>query len=303
MNSDDLTLEARVSRLELRLEAIAAKLGERPAGPPHRAAPPKPISYANPLATKSIEWWLARGGAVLTCLALVLLYQYAVERNWITPIVRVMAGMLVGAALLASARRMPGASVDASDDVVGLREVLLGAGLAAWYITAYAAAIYYQLIPLSAARMIFLALSIGGAWLALNEHRSVLGFLALGAGFMTPVLLPSPNPVVPIFALYLGTLAAVGLVLYLMRGWQSILWLTTISFWWSASRVIDLMCCEGRIPQRIAGSPMMARVSMSLLLIAAGAALLRTPLLRRRLVALGSPLYTEPRRSGFASFF
>lgn len=255
-------------------------------------APP----YRSLLATRSMEWWLARGGAVLTSLALILLYQYAVERNWITPIVRVAAGLSVGGALFYFASRIDRSSPESADDTIGLREVLLGAGLAAWYITAYAAAIFYGLIPLSAARFAFLLLSVTGAWIALSEHRSVLGFLALSMGFLTPVLLPSSVLFVPVLALYLGAMTALGVVLYLMRGWQSVFWLTAAGFWVTAAGVVGRFA-PGSRGTTIVGSLLSARFSMTVLIVAAGAALVRTPILRRRLVSSGSPLYTASRRS------
>ena len=308
MNADEkVTIEERLSRLERKIEELDSRFRgagpARPAGtgptPDRRPSPPAAGRPArqNPLASKSLEWWLARGGAVLTSLALILLYDYAVERNWITPIVRVIMGAAVGAALMFSARRVKASTAD----FAGLREVLLGAGLAAWYITAYAAAIFYQLMPVSAARVIFLGLTILGAWLALREHRSVLGLLALCVGFMTPMLLPSRAPFVPAFALYLGALTAVGLILYIMRGWQSVLWLTFIAFWWTTGAATELVCCEQLNGfSRITGSPQLARFAMTILIVLAGAAMVRTPLLRRRLIAGGSDLYTQPRRSEYS---
>ena len=284
---EELSLEQRVERLEslvseLSRRSAASDPARRPAT--ERAARPKRERGPNPLASKSMEWWLARSGAVLTSLALILLYQYAVERNWITPLIRVLAGIAVGAALIFSAIRFTSRDTSIAD-TVGLREVLLGAGLAAWYISAYAAAIFYQLIPVPAARLIFLALTITGAWIALSEHRAVLGFLALGVGFMTPILLPSPNPNIAIFSLYLGALTAVGIVLYLMRGWLSILWLTFIAFWWTAGEATNVL------------SSQTDRFAISVLVVLAGAAMVRAPLLRRGLVASGSTLYTQPKRS------
>ena len=284
---EELSLEQRVERLEslvseLSRRSAASDPARRPAA--ERPARPKRERGPNPLASKSMEWWLARSGAVLTSLALILLYQYAVERNWITPLIRVLAGIAVGAALIFSAIRFTSRDTSRAD-TVGLREVLLGAGLAAWYISAYAAAIFYQLSPVPAARLIFLALSITGAWIALSEHRAVLGFLALGVGFMTPILLPSPNPNIAIFSLYLGALTAVGIVLYLMRGWLSILWLTFIAFWWTAGEATNVL------------SSQTDRFAISVLVVLAGAAMVRAPLLRRGLVASGSTLYTQPKRS------
>lgn len=277
-------LEARISRLEESVGAIMARLDGMGAPRARAGVGSEPLlrSRSRPtlsLPPKSMEWWLARGGAVLTCLALVLLYQYAVERNWITPLIRVVMGTALGAALMVAASRLSTSEGKNFEDSVGLREVLLGSGLSAWYITAYAAAVSYHLISFSFARLIFLALSIGGAWLALRERRAVLGLLAVSVGFSAPLLLPSPNLSVPIYSLYLGTLAAVGLLLYLMRGWQSILWLTAIAFWWSAGEATS------------AGS---GQMSMTLLIVIAGAAMIRVPLLRRKLLGTGSDLYTEP---------
>ena len=88
------------------------------------------------------------------------------------------------------------------EDSIGLREVLLGSGLSAWYITAYAAAVSYHLISFSFARLIFLALSIGGAWLALSERRAVLALLAVGVGFSAPSAASVPKSIgTDIFAL------------------------------------------------------------------------------------------------------
>jgi len=280
---DKLSLEERVARLEALVQDLTGRSAAAGDLLAVRARPQPRPRPTNPFATKSLEWWLARGGAILTSLALILLYQYAVERNWITPAVRVAAGIAVGAALFFCAIRFT--TRDSKTDKVGLREVLLGAGLAAWYISAYAAAVFYQLLPVSGARLIFLALTIAGAWIALSEHRSVLGLLALGVGFLTPVLLPTPTANIPAFAFYLGALTTVGVVLYLMRGWLSILWLTFIAFWWTAGESTNVL------------STQVDRIALSLLVILAGAAMVRTPLLRRRLVASGSSLYTQPVRS------
>src|SRR4029079_16053198 len=270
---EELSLEQRVARLETLVNELKGKAAASPHTPPQREPflRPRRDRAPNPLASKSMEWWLARSGAVLTSLALILLYQYAVERNWITPFIRVLAGIAVGGGLIFSAVRFTSRE-SASTDTVGLREVLLGAGLAAWYISAYAAALFYQLIPVSTARLIFLALTIAGALIALSEHRAVLGLLALGVGFLTPILLPSPNPNIAVFSLYLGALTAVGMVLYLMRGWLSILWLTFIGFWWTVGEATNVLFS------------LTDRFAISLLVVLAGAAMVRAPLLRPRLV-------------------
>ncbi|MEO8577354.1 MAG: DUF2339 domain-containing protein [Gemmatimonadales bacterium] len=305
--NNEQNLTARIERLELAVADISRRLDGRDARPAasaafgSRASAPKSSASqqrkpATPVTPpRSMEWWLARGGALLTLFALVLLYQYAVSHNWITPLIRVAFGTAIGVALMVFANRIPRAPETTPDDTVGLREVLLGSSIAAWYITAYAAAIFYGLISFGAARLIFFGLSIAGCWLALKEKRALLALFALAVGFATPALLPSPSPSIPAFAIYVGMLGALGLILYLMRGWQSVLWLTFIAFWWSTVEATWIACCS------LPGSSFTARVSMTILIVLAGAAMLRVPILRRRLLGAGSHLYTESRRSEAAT--
>src|SRR6188474_1319172 len=100
MRPESETLELRVARLEQSLSEISARLdsaqrreSDRPSQRPAPAASRVAAAPAakrqtpprRPLPSRTAEWWLARGGAVLTSVALILLYQYAVERSWITP--------------------------------------------------------------------------------------------------------------------------------------------------------------------------------------------------------------------------
>jgi uncharacterized membrane protein len=306
----ELSIEERVTRLENQIAELTAifersEQTEAPAATSFEyferlifnfrrsegihIAPGNSFGTGNPFAGKSIEWWLARGGAVLTSVALILLYQYAVEHNWLTPLIRITLGVTVGAALMVAGRRLPKRERTPEQSSIGLREVLLGTAVSAWYITAYAAAVYYHFMPLGAARFSFLALTVVAAWLALSEEQSILALLGIAVGFATPLLLPSNNPSIPAFAVFLGALTALGLVVYLMRGWHSIMWLTFFAFWILAASTAASITLNA--PTGV------ARSSMTVLIILAAAAMTRAPVLRRRLLASGSNLYTTPIRS------
>lgn len=312
-------IEQRLTRLEASLATLAAKVdqldhareaprsdrageaqgrrddsplaGPGSAGPAPtapRSGSARPTPRAAPwFTTKSAEWWLGRFGVVFTCLALVFLYQYAVERNWITPVVRIATGVIVGAGLMYAGARIRNTVAERSDDDVGLRELLLAGGLAAWYITAYAAAVFYQLISLPTARFLFFALSIASAWLALRERRSLFGVVSVAIGLAAPFLLSSEPDSLAAFSLYVAALTAVGLLLYLMRGWQSVLWVTFAGAWWTTAFV--------------AGDPVGRRsVPLTVLVVAITAAFVRVPAMRRRLLATGADRYVPAPRSGFS---
>ena len=177
------------------------------------------------------EWWLSRVGIGFLVLGVLLLYGYAIDKGWITPTIRVFAGVTVGALLFWAATRVRSHKEAAGRTDLGFRELLLGGGLAIWYVTAYAAAVWYQLIPIPAARLVFFLLGLVSTWIALQERREIFALLAVATGFATPFILPAPGQSMTELSLYLGAVTAIGLIIYLIRGWQSILWITFVAFW------------------------------------------------------------------------
>jgi hypothetical protein len=303
-SSRDSEFDARLEKIE---EAIAglqrsvdALLAERtPAAAPRSSSARQPPIAPRPrrsewegptdavsswIASRSAEWWLSRVGIGFVVLAVVLLYGYAIDHGWITPPVRVLTGILVGAGLFGAAIRISPPGKVREDTELGLRELLFGGGLAVWYVTAYAAAVWYELIPVPAARLAFFVLGIVSTWIALEERREIFGVLAVATGFAAPFILPAPVQSATELRLYLGAMASIGLIIYLMRGWHSIIWITFIAFWMS----VAMQTSSGDF----LGPAAIGSVALSLLVIAAGAAFTRAPLLRRRLLALGSPRYT-----------
>lgn len=301
-------IASRVDKVESALLALSAKVDGLSASGA-RQAPPRPASTADfaaahaaqaaarppvapglrrigaqPTEERGADWWLARAGAGLTVIAVILLYQYAVGHGWITPWVRVLTGALVGAGLMYQGRKLaPSAPDDALP--VALRELMMGAALAIWYITAFAASSRYQLIPLSQSRFLFLVLSIAGGALSLKERRSGLALLAVTAGFLGPVILSDWRPSVPAYAMYTAVLGAMAVILYLMRGWQSVLWISFVAI----SLTLSLPLFDT------------APLILTLMGIATAIAFTRAPTLRRELLATGADRYTEPVRSGFAT--
>jgi hypothetical protein len=245
-------------------------------------------------SSRTPEWWLSRFGIGFVILAVFLLYSYATDKGWITPTVRVAAGALLGGILFLAGNRTR-YSTDALDPRdLGLRELFFGGGLAIWYVTAYAAAVSYQLISIPTARLAFFALGLLSTWIALQERREIFAFLAVATGFATPFILPAPVGSMTELSLFLGAVTAMGLIIYLMRGWPSIVWITFVAFWVSIASI--------REPGSIV-SPAHRSVALTILVILAAAAFIRVPALRRKLLLLGSERYTPfPLSSGMIRF-
>jgi hypothetical protein len=245
-------------------------------------------------ASRTAEWWLSRFGIAFVILAVLLLYSYAIDKGWITPTVRVAAGTLLGGVLFLTGIRTgsPSKALDPRD--LGLRELFFGGGLAIWYVTAYAAAVSYHLISIPTARLAFFALGLLSTWIALQERREIFAFLAVATGFATPFVLTAPEGSMTELSLYLGAVTAMGLTIYLMRGWPSIIWITFAAFWVSVASIKE----PGNIMSAAHGS-----MALTILVILAAAGFVRVPALRRQLLLLGSERYTPfPLSSGMIRF-
>lgn len=315
-------LETRVSNIERELAKITQTLerltqhrAENPfsgfrrasdAASPRAAQPPSASrkNFGRPapefpslewFAARGAEWWIGSLGVLFLVIASFLLYRYAVDHEWITPLVRVMTGVIVGGGMLIAARRFTSRSAAPNSDAIGLREILLGGGIAVWYLTAYAAGIFYHLVSIQTARWLFLSLSILSGWLALKERRLLFAVLALGVGFAAPSMLlsiPLQSESVMSRVVYMAPLGALGLTLYLMRGWELVLWITFIGFWISYPSF-----SVGRL------SPPLTATVVSLIAIGFAAAFVRTPILRRRLVAFNPDRYGALSRASRVSLW
>jgi uncharacterized membrane protein len=233
--------------------------------------------------SRTPEWWLSRVGIGLMVLAVLILYGYAIDKGWITPPVRVLAGTVVGAVLFWAAIRTPARLNPAKPRDLGFRELLFGGALAVLYVTAYAAAVWYQLISIPSARLLYFVLAILSTLIALQERREIFAFVAVATGFATPFILTAPVGSMTELSLYLGLMMAMGLTIYLMRGWPSIVWITFVAFWLGIAGATNY-------GEEI--SPAHQSFALSALIILGTAAFVRAPLLRRQLLLLGSDRYT-----------
>jgi uncharacterized membrane protein len=252
---------------------------ERARAPRPRATRPELPEW---LSSRSPEWWLSRLGAAFVVLAVLIMYGYAVDKGWITPPIRVLAGVLVGGMLVWAGHHTERPSKAKVPDL-GMRELLYGAGLGVWYVTVYAASVSYQMISSPSARLLYFGLGLVSTLIALDDRREIFAFLAVATGFATPFILPAPYTALPEVSLYLGAIAGVGLIIYLMRGWPAIIWLTFLAFWFSITITI--------YDRAIIDSLAVGSLALTFLFVVSGAAFTRVPSLRRRLLALGSDRY------------
>jgi uncharacterized membrane protein len=259
----DNLLEARIARLERMVEEIHQRLPALAVAPPApeaalQAAPPRPESHAapplfpgqaRPTALPPIrpgakpaglrasppdelaallQWdsqtWLNRLGIVMLLLGVGLLFRYSIDRGWLTNEVRVGFGAAVGTVLTAIGLRM--------DRERRFSAVLLGGGLAAFYITGWAAFNLYALVPYTIAFIALVAITAAASGLALWRSEPALAVLGSAGGLGVPLLLGISYASPLGLAAYTSMILAWTAVPYIRRGWRSTVW-TANGFAWT----------------------------------------------------------------------
>ncbi|MBW3570611.1 MAG: DUF2339 domain-containing protein [Gemmatimonadetes bacterium] len=240
---DDESLNERLERLERRVEELSRRLPPLPAdaAPPaavHTELPPDRRRIRHTVADRAREWmpdegssplawdgqtWLNRLGIVLLLLGVALLFRYSIDMGWLTPAVRVGFGAAVGAVLTVLGLRM--------DEGRRFGSVLLGGGIAAFYLTGWAAFNLYALIGYGAAFAGMVAITAGAFVLALWRSQPALAIVGAFGGLGTPLVLGISYASPRGLALYTSAVLAWTVVPYLRRGWRSVLW-TSMAFGW-----------------------------------------------------------------------
>lgn len=221
-------LEREVAELREELRAVrTASFAPPPAATsgvgttePSRIAPPpaEPRASAPTLAASvGPEVWVTRLGAVLVILGMTFFFKYAIDQGWISEVVRVLLGSSVGITLLAA-----GVATAAKRPVFS--QATAGAGLATLAASAWAATALYALLPPAVGAALLAADAVLAVLFALRWASPPLAVLGMLGAYVTPVIVPSPDPSSLAYAMWFWVATAIVAAVYITRGWSSVFW-------------------------------------------------------------------------------
>jgi len=170
------------------------------------------------------EFWLNKIGITLLLLGLGFLFKYSADQNWITPLVRVSFGLILGVGLVGLGMRLP-------ESKRVLCQVLTGGGIAAFYITGYAAFQLYHLVPQYLAFSFMVGITLLSYFLALYQSEPPLAVVAVIGGLGTPFLLHTGSGNIPGLMIYTCVLLAGSMAVYYFRPWRLLFWSTWLGGW------------------------------------------------------------------------
>jgi hypothetical protein len=246
MSDDDRLeqLEGRVARLEELVGALAGKRGSAEVGKqagrltrdapnpgvPGRSAGARPTSPpprfpASPLTS---EQWIGQRvllaiGVVALILAAGYLLRLSFDRGWISPVMRCIGGAVAGLAVgtvgwrLQPRYRTYGAA-------------LIGCGAAIIYLSVWAAARLYSVLPPSTGIVGLALVSVALAMIAYAIDVEALGTTAALGALLAPLLLGRDSSNADLLLVYTASMAAgLGLVAA-RRRWRLTLFVVAVSF-------------------------------------------------------------------------
>ncbi len=243
-------LESRIAQLKLQLGNLADELAktrrngvaQAPARPPARSVtiePAKPVEPV-PIAVPAAKWqpavkaatpkrdmeqalasrWFVWIGGVAIAIGGLLFVKYAYDEGLIPPTLQIILGLLLGGALVAAGealRRRP------IQPVAGLQpdyvpQALAAAGFVIAFGSVYAAYALYELVAPLSAFIGLAALGLGALALSLRQGPMIAALGLLGS-YVTPSLIPSPDPNAWSFFPYLLVILAASFAVLRRRAW------------------------------------------------------------------------------------
>jgi uncharacterized membrane protein len=201
--------------------------GDAPARPPrdpHAQARPDAYDALANLFKRSPQFWVSRVGIGLLLVGVAYLFKYAVDQGWLTPAIRIVFGLALGAALATIGFR-----VHRSER--WFAQVMLGGASATWYITGFAA---FQLLHVMRFGVAFGFLVLVTVYMfvaALQQNEASLAVLATVGGLGTPFFLYTDAGSVPGLMAYTVAVLVGTSAIYYYRGWRSLLWTSVAGAW------------------------------------------------------------------------
>jgi uncharacterized membrane protein len=243
-DQDNEDLQSRIDRLEKKVEKLERRLEQKSVSGPKR-----PESHQSDFTNREkagqntveesgrSDWnsnniqvgeqWLNRIGIGLLLIGVMFLFKYSIDQGWLIPPVRSAIGFGIGVFL-----SVVGLQIRA--EVKPLKQILLGGGIAVFYITGFATFQLYSFMPSVVIWSFMVVVTLLSLSLSLQEDEAVLSVVGTLGALGTPFMLYTGEGSIVLLMVYTMLVLAAAIVIYMQKGWKSLLW----SIWGGGALVI-----------------------------------------------------------------
>lgn len=187
------------------------------------------------------DQWLAEKGfawiaGIALALGAIFLVSFAAQQRWFTPQMQLVLALSLGVVLLGASELARRVSLKRPPGHPLVAALLAGAGVVAFYATAWAAHALYSFVdyPTAAALLVLCALILIGLSFL---HGQPIGVLAIVAALLAPAFTHEPLWPTAALTLYIAAVGAAGFGLAALRrwSWAAVATLIGVYFWfWAA---------------------------------------------------------------------
>ncbi|HNR93456.1 MAG TPA: DUF2339 domain-containing protein [Kiritimatiellia bacterium] len=169
--------------------------------------------------------WLLRAGivAIVTCVGFFL--KWSIERQLLGPTGRTAIAIAAGIGMLAAGYRLFGKKYHL------MGQGLFGGGLATLYFSMYAAGPLYKLLPIPAAFLLMILITITAGLLSVRVNSLLVAILGIIGGFCTPIMLSTGKPDFMVLYVYMLILGAGVFALSQVKSWRLLNYLSFFFTW------------------------------------------------------------------------
>lgn len=167
---------------------------------------------------------ISKIGIVILIIGVAIGAKYAIDNNWISPMMRIVFGYVVGLGLV-------GFAVKLKAKYLNFSAVLLSGGMATMYFITYFAYSYYNLISQISAFSVMLIFTIFTVLAAILYNRQVIAHIGLVGAYAVPFLLSENSGRVDILFTYIAIINVGILALSAKKYWKSLFYSSFIFTW------------------------------------------------------------------------
>ena len=234
------------------------------------------------------EDWLSKLGVGLLLFGVAFLFRYSIAAGWLTPVVRVLFGALLGGSLAGLGLRL-------RERRKRLSQILMGGSSATFYSTVFAAYQLYGLVayPLAFGGMI--AVTALTFLLAIREDDGVLAVVGAIGGLGTPFVLYTDAGTLAGLVGYTCLILAGASAIYFYRGWRALLYTAVIGGWLTFGFAL------ANLPGRIGGEALLDQWAVQFGILFGWLVFWSIPVLRELLRRWHPDRWQDPVRHGDSS--
>jgi uncharacterized membrane protein len=185
-----------------------------------------PTSTVKPLfdGIDSLEWWLNKIGITLLLLGVAFLFTYSIQQGWFNKEMQVATGLATGGILMGF-----GLYTYPKRSHFGL--VLMGGGIATFYITIFGGFQLYRLPSYPIAFGALVLITLTAIYFSLRQDEVVLAVIGIAGGLATPFIVHGDSGDMLGLVVYNGTIVSGAAAIYLYKGWKRVLNIAFIGNW------------------------------------------------------------------------